>query len=290
MTSLSVKCFFEESSSTCQYVVADSATKKCAIVDSVLFYDAAAGCTSPAPCDEMLAYIKEQSFELQWILDTHAHADHITGAQYLKKLYPDIPYCIGEHIKTVQETFKPIYDLHELKTDGSQFDRLFKDGETFQLGDSKVVVMHTPGHTPACISYYFESGAVFVGDTLFAPDAGTGRCDFPNGSAHDMWTSLQKLCALPEETDVYLCHDYQPGGRELVYKTTVKAQKENNIHLADSDENKYIEFRKTRDATLKVPKLLIPSIQVNIDGGHLPTAKDGDKHAHLKVPLNVLGK
>jgi glyoxylase-like metal-dependent hydrolase (beta-lactamase superfamily II) len=279
--------FFEKESWTITYVIACTATKKCAIVDSVLVFDYASGRTSKSHNDIVCQHIKDKGYTVEWILDTHAHADHISGVADLKTRFPEAKYGIGEKITVVQETFKPIFDL-DIKTDGSQFDVLFKDGDEFKIGNLPVKVMSTPGHTPACISYYVNNAVCFIGDTLFAPDAGSGRCDFPNGSAHDMWNTLQKLLSLPDDTKLLLCHDYQPGGRELVYETTVAQQKAENIHLKDADEAKYIEFRTTRDKQLSMPKLIIPSIQTNINGGKLPEARDGEKHAHLKVPIDVL--
>jgi glyoxylase-like metal-dependent hydrolase (beta-lactamase superfamily II) len=251
--------------------------------------DEKAGRTSTKSCDDILKFVGEHGLSVEWILDTHAHADHLTGAQYLKRaLGGAVQYGIGAHIVDVQTAFKPIYDLHELKTDGSQFDRLFLDGDQFQIGSLAVRVIHTPGHTPACVSYVVNDEAVFVGDTFFAPDAGTARCDFPNGSATTLWNSLNKLLALPDATAVYLCHDYMPNGRQLVYRTSIGEERSKNIHIAGKTEAAYVKLREERDKTLAVPKLLLPSIQVNVDGGNLPKPKPGDKHAHLKVPLNVI--
>jgi len=288
MSNANVVCFHDTVTNTCQYVVSDRSSKKCAIIDPVLDYDEKSGRTSITSCDDIIEAVHKDGLEVEWILDTHAHADHLSGAQYLKtKLAHQIPYGIGAHITTVQQTFKPIFDLHHLKTDGSQFDRLFVDGETFQIGSLPVTVLHTPGHTPACVSYYVAGECVFVGDTMFAPDSGTGRCDFPCGSAETMWASLQKLLALPDNTVTYMCHDY-PSGRSVQFKSTVGEQRATNKHIAGHDEQSYVAMRKARDATLSMPKLILPSIQVNIDGANLPRAQPGDAHAHLKVPLNAI--
>lgn len=255
----------------------------------MLDFDEKAGRTSTQSCDALLAYVAEHTLTVDWILDTHAHADHLTGAQYLKrKLGAHAQYGIGARITDVQTAFKPIYDLPDLKTDGSQFDRLWADGDLFHIGALPVRVLHTPGHTPACVSYVVNDEAVFVGDTFFAPDAGTARCDFPNGSAATLWSSLHKLLALPDATAVYLCHDYMPNGRQLVYRTSIGEERSKNIHIAGKDEAAYVKLREDRDKTLPVPKLLLPSIQVNVDGGNLPLPKEGEKHAHLKIPLNVI--
>lgn len=253
------------------------------------FQDEKSGRTSTKSCDEILQYVKEHNLSVEWILDTHAHADHLTGAQHIKRAIGNaVQYGIGKRIVDVQTAFKPIYDLHDLETDGSQFDRLFDDGDRFSIGSLPVRVLYTPGHTPACVSYIVNDEAVFVGDTFFAPDYGTARCDFPNGSAELLWSSLSKLLALPDATAVYLCHDYMPNGRELVYRTTIGDERSKNIHIAGKDEAAYVKLRQERDKTLAMPKLLLPSIQVNINGGNLPQPKAGDKHAHLKVPLNAI--
>jgi glyoxylase-like metal-dependent hydrolase (beta-lactamase superfamily II) len=286
MSSLVVKCFFEPVTFTCQYVVHDGA--HCAIVDSVLDLDEKAGRTSHKSCDELVAYVREHKLTCDWILDTHVHADHLTGAHHLKSVFPRAVYCIGEHVTTVLSKFKGVFDLHRLPTDGSQFDRLLKEGDVLQIGSVPCRVLHTPGHTPACVTYVLGADeAAIVGDTIFAPDYGTARCDFPNGSAHQLWQSIQKILALPDACEVYMCHDYLPGGRPMVFKSTIGEERK-NVHLSGKTEDEFVAFREARDKTLAVPKLLLPSIQVNCAAGELPSPAPGDSHAYLKLPLNVI--
>jgi len=295
MTSCEVRCFFEKESCTCQYVVADAKLNVCAIIDSVYNFDMNSGRLSSQSCDEMLEYIKEKNYVCEWILETHVHADHVSGAACLKKKLIDAGLGsarvgIGQAVTTVQNRFKATFDMHELATDGSQFDVLLVDNEEFKIGELAVKVLHTPGHTLACVSYIVDGSCVFVGDTFFAPDAGTARCDFPGGSAKQLWNSLQQLLALGDEKICYLCHDYSPGGRKMICATTMGEQRTRNIHLVGKDETSFVDLREARDKTLSIPKLIIPSLQINIAAGSLPPKREGDAHVHLKLPINVLKK
>lgn len=236
---------------------------------------------------EVIAYISKNGLKVRAVLETHAHADHLSSSQILKQVFPEALLGIGENIKVVQEVFKAYFNLPNLKTDGSQFDKLFKDFEEVSFGSLKMKALPTPGHTPACMSYLFGDN-VFVGDALFMPDYGTGRCDFPRGSAKDLYQSVSKtLYSLPDETKVFVGHDYSPGGREMRFQTTIGESKKSNIQLkSDTSEKEYIEFRVTRDNTLKAPRLLLPSIQVNIAAGHLPDLEDNGK-SYLKLPMST---
>ncbi|GAM20976.1 hypothetical protein SAMD00019534_041510 [Acytostelium subglobosum LB1] len=285
----SVTIFPDLETATAQILIVDESTKQCAILDSVLNYTVASGRTSTTSIDKLLAVIEEKGYKVQWVLESHIHADHLSAAHYIKSKYPDARSAIGEGAKKVQQTFKHIYNLgHDFPVDGSQFDQLWKDGETFQIGSLNVRVIHTPGHTPACVSYYIVDDCLFVGDTMFMPDVGTARCDFPDGSAVTLYESMQKLLALPESTDVYVCHDYPPAGREIGFKTTIGEQRKLNKHIKDGiTREEFIEMRTTRDATLKAPNLLLPSIQVNVRAGELPKAEDNGI-SYLKIPLNFL--
>ena len=281
-----VKGFFDPATNTISYVVSDPQTRAAAIIDSVLDYDAASGRTSTASADTLIEYIRENELTVEWILETHAHADHLTAAPYLKRELGG-QIGIGQHITDVQGVFGDIFNLDELPRDGRQFDRLFTDGDTFRIGGIDVNVMHTPGHTPACVTYV-AGNAAFVGDTLFMPDYGTARCDFPGGDAQALYQSMHRILALPDDTRLFMCHDYGPGGREIQWETTVAAQRKNNIHVADSvDEEAFVEMRTSRDATLSMPSLIIPSIQVNIRAGHFPEENEEGK-IFLKVPVNAL--
>jgi glyoxylase-like metal-dependent hydrolase (beta-lactamase superfamily II) len=287
-STLQFRCFYESTSNTCQYVVWCSETKRCAIVDSVLDFDMASGRTSHKSCDELVACVREHGLAVDWILDTHVHADHLTGANHLKSVFPTALYGIGEHVVSVLATFQRVFDLHKLPTDGSQFDRLLKDGEVIHVGAVPLRVMHTPGHTLACCTYVLGSDeAAIVGDTLFAPDGGVARCDFPGGNARQLWHSIHKILALPDACVVMLCHDYMPGGRPMMFKSTIGDERK-NAHLLNKTEDEFVAFREARDKTLSVPKLLVPSIQVNVNAGALPTKEPGDANAYLKVPVNVL--
>jgi glyoxylase-like metal-dependent hydrolase (beta-lactamase superfamily II) len=285
---MNVHEFFHEDTYTYTYVVSDPATKKAAIIDSVLDYDAAAGRTSTESVDQLIAYIREQSLEVEWLLETHIHADHLSAAPYLKENVGG-RIAIGEYITTVQDVFGDLFNAESgFLRDGSQFDQIFKDGESFNIGELNARVIHTPGHTPACLSYVIED-AVFVGDTLFMPDYGTARCDFPGGDAATLYRSIQKLFELPDETVVYLCHDYKAEGRDYFeFKTTIKQQREHNIHVGGGiSEEDFVKMRTARDATLGMPKLILPSVQLNMRAGEFPPAEDNGT-TYFKIPINKL--
>jgi glyoxylase-like metal-dependent hydrolase (beta-lactamase superfamily II) len=284
-----VTVFFEKNTFTVTAVVRDPHSKKVAVVDSVLDFDYASGRTSTASADEVIAFIKDNNFEVEWILETHAHADHLSAAPYIKEQLGGT-IAIGEHIKTVQGVFADVFNEGEsFKRDGSQFDVLFKEGDTFKIGDLCASVMHTPGHTPACVTYHIGD-ALFVGDTLFMPDFGSARCDFPGGSADTLYSSVQRLLELPPETRMFVGHDYLPknGRNEYVWETTVGAQREHNIHIGGgTSKEDFVKMRTERDATLAMPRLILPSIQVNIRAGHMPEA-DEKGRVYLKVPVDLL--
>ena len=283
-----VEAFFDPATFTWSYVVSDPATKRCAIIDSVLDYDAAAGRTSTASADRLIAHVREQGLVVDWLLETHVHADHLSAAPYLRQALGG-QLGIGALITRVQDTFGKLFNAGgDFATDGRQFDRLFEDGDSFTIGSLEARVLHTPGHTPACVTYVIGDAA-FIGDTLFMPDYGTARCDFPGGDARALYRSIQQLFALPDETRLYLCHDYLPAGRsDYVCMTTVAEQRANNLHIHDGvDEDSFVAMRLARDATLKMPALILPSVQVNMRGGELPPAEDNGVR-YLKVPLNVL--
>lgn len=287
MSKIQITPFFHEPTFTVTYVVADLATNACAIIDPVLDYDAASGTLSTAFADNIVSFIDKNGLNTEWILETHAHADHLTAAPYLKDKLGGL-IGIGEHIRRVQSTFKAIYNLEDsFASDGSQFDQLFADGEVISLGHLDIEVLHTPGHTPACVSYYIED-AVFVGDTLFMPDYGTARADFPNGSAHTLYQSIRRLLSLPESTRMFVGHDYKGPGRDTyAWETSVFEQRRNNVHIKDGvSQTDYVAMREKRDAGLAVPKLLLPAIQINIRAGQLPPAEDNGRH-YLKIPLTV---
>lgn len=269
---------------TLTYVVSDPGTKDAVIIDPVLDYEASASKISFESVNKLKAYIAEQGLNIRYILETHAHADHLSSSQYLKAAFPDAILAIGEHIQDVQKIFKGVFNFQHLSTDGSQFDRLLKDGETFAAGSLSVQVIHTPGHTPACVSYLIGD-ALFTGDALFIEDYGTGRCDFPGGSAEACYASIHdKLYNLPDETRVLVGHDYQPNGRELRYETTIGISKRENIYLtAETPKAEFVNKRQQRDSTLAAPQLLLPSVQVNIDAGKLPPAENNGL-SYLKVP------
>ena len=282
-----IEMFFDKDSSTFSYVVADLATKHAVIIDPVLDYDAAAGLVSTQGADAMLAYIENAQLQIDWILETHAHADHLSAAHYLKQK-TGAPVAIGEGIKKVQQTFKLVFNIadDELMAKGDYFDKLFSDNETFSIGSLNATVINTPGHTNDSVSYLIEDN-LFVGDSLFMPDSGTARCDFPGGDAHILFRSIQRIYQLPEQTKIFMCHDYQPGGRELKYQTTVAEQKAKNIHVkADTPEQEFVQKREARDKTLAVPRLIYPSVQVNIRAGELPKAADNGV-SYMKIPLKV---
>jgi glyoxylase-like metal-dependent hydrolase (beta-lactamase superfamily II) len=288
MRQLSVKCFFDEITSTATYVIADTVAKQCAIIDSVLTFEQSSAKTSTELADEIIDYIQNKHWQCLWILETHAHADHLTAAPYLHdKLGGEI--AIGKHIVKVQEIFKPIFNFEEeFVTDGRQFDQLLSEGDVLQLGAYAIKVLHTPGHTPACVTFIVDDVA-FVGDTLFMPDYGTARCDFPGGDAAMLYNSIQKIFALPDNTKIYVGHDYKaPDREEFAWQSTVALQKAENIHInANITAEKFVENRNQRDATLPMPKLILPSVQINIRAGHFPpVAKNGVYY--LSLPMNTL--
>jgi glyoxylase-like metal-dependent hydrolase (beta-lactamase superfamily II) len=283
-----VASFFDPATFTATHVVSDAATKLCAIVDSVLDYDPKSGRTATKSADELIAYVKAQGLKVEWILETHAHADHLSASPYLKKKLGG-KTAIGEHIADVQQIFKKVFNAEAaFRTDGSQFDHLFKDGEIFRIGEMAARVMHTPGHTPACITYVIGDAA-FVGDTLFMPDFGTARADFPGGDAATLYRSIQKVLALPPETRLFLCHDYKASGRdEFVWETTVAAERKTNIHVHEGvSEQAFVKMRTDRDRTLDMPVLILPSVQVNMRAGHLPPPENNGVN-YLKIPVNAL--
>ena len=286
-TRTTIEAFFDPQTWTVTYLVWDRASKHAAVIDPVLDYDFKSGHTSTRSAEPVLACVREQGLQLDWILETHAHADHLSGARYLQDQLGG-RIAIGEHIREVQATFKTIYNLERnFLPDGSQFDHLFKDGETFSIGEVQATALLVPGHTPADMAYLID-GAAFVGDTLFMPDVGTARADFPGGDAHRLYRSIRRLLALPPETKLYVCHDYPPAGRAPKWQTTVSEQRAHNIHVRDGiGEDEFVSKRNARDATLEVPTLILPSIQVNVRAGQLPPPDDNGV-AYLRIPLNAL--
>jgi glyoxylase-like metal-dependent hydrolase (beta-lactamase superfamily II) len=280
-----VKAFFEPRTCSVQYVVSDPATKRCAIIDPVLDFDEMSGATGTANADAILAHIKSEGLTVEWILDTHPHADHFSAADYLHEK-TGAPTAIGAHVTDVQMLWKEIYNWPALKTDGSQWDRLFADGDTFEIGALKARVMFSPGHTLASVTYVVGDAA-FVHDTVFTPDSGTARTDFPGGSASALWHSIQAILLLPEETRLFSGHDYQPGGRHPRWESTVTAQKSANPHIAGIDEAGFVALRQARDRTLPKPKLMLHALQVNIRGGRLPEPEENGRR-YLKIPLDAL--
>mgnify|MGYP006280329331 FL=1 len=281
-----VKAFFDAPTNTISYVVKDPASNACAVVDSVLDIDYAAGRITYDSADAIIAYVQEQGLDLQWIIETHVHADHLSAAPYIQdKLGGKI--AIGEKILVVQDVFGKIFNEGtEFQRDGSQFDLLLKDGDTYHIGEMEALALHTPGHTPACMVHVMGDAA-FVGDTLFMPDGGSARADFPGGSAEELYDSIQKVLALPDETRLFMCHDYAPGGREVAWETTVAEERATNIHVGGGKtKEEFVKFRTERDAQLAMPRLIIPSLQVNMRAGEVPTDEHGDKM--LKVPVNKL--
>ena len=272
---------------TVTYVVYEKPGSACAIIDSVLDYDPKSGRTTHTSADKVIEFVKANKLQVEWILETHAHADHLTAAPYLKA-HLSGKTAIGDHITAVQGVFKDIFNLElGFKQDGSQFDHLFKDGETIQVGALSGHTMYVPGHTPACVAYQFGD-AVFVGDTLFMPDVGTARCDFPGGDAKTLYASTRKILSLPPTTRLFMCHDYPPNDRPVKFETTVADQRANNIHVKDSiSEAEFVEMRTKRDATLEMPVLILPAVQINIRAGDLPPKEDNGV-AYVKIPLNAL--
>ena len=279
--------FFDEATNTISYVVRDPTSDACAIIDSVMDIDYAAGRIAFAHADRIVEHVRTQSLRVEWLIETHVHADHLSAAPYLQRQLGG-RIGIGERIVQVQETFGKVFNEGtEFKRDGSQFDRLFADGETYRIGDMTAVAMHTPGHTPACTTHVVGDAA-FVGDTLFMPDGGTARADFPGGDARTLYRSIQRILALPLQTRLFMCHDYGPNGREIRWETTVAEERAKNIHVCEGvDEDDFVRMRTQRDATLSMPRLILPSLQVNMRAGQLPPA-DADGRRFLKLPLNVL--
>ncbi|PAU66474.1 MBL fold metallo-hydrolase [Pseudomonas sp. PIC25] len=283
-----VEAFFDPHTFTYSYVVSDLATGRCAIVDSVLDYDPAAGRTSFASADRLIAYVREQGLTVEWLLETHVHADHLSAAPYLKQALGG-RLAIGDRITVVQGVFGKLFNVgSEFATDGSQFDHLFHDGDRFTIGTLEARALHTPGHTPACMTYVIGDAA-FVGDTLFMPDYGTARCDFPGGDARVLYRSIRKLFELPDDTRLFMCHDYKASGREdFRYQTSVAEERAHNVHVHEGvSEDDFVAMRSARDATLGMPTLILPSVQVNMCAGELPPA-EGNGTRYLKIPLNVL--
>lgn len=278
---------FDPATWTVTYVVHKGPGSACAVIDPVLDYDPKSGRTGHASADQVIAYVRAHNLQVEWILETHAHADHLSAAPYIKAQLGG-KIAIGDHITAVQKVFKGIFNLEPgFKLDGSQFDHLFKDDEQFQVGELSGRILYVPGHTPACVAYQFGD-AVFVGDTLFMPDVGTARCDFPGGDAKTLYASTRKLLSLPPETRLFMCHDYPPIDREVAFETTVAEQRARNIHVHDGvSEQDFVAMRERRDATLELPVLILPSVQINIRAGQLPPAEENGI-AYAKIPLNVL--
>lgn len=287
MTNPLVQHFFDEPTNTFSYVVSDPDSNACAIIDSVLDFDYAAGKTDVRSANEIIDYIRKKNLKVEWIIETHVHADHLSAAPYLHTELGG-KTGIGAHIVDVQEIFGKAFNAGtEFARDGSQFDILFEDGDRFRIGNLEGRVLHTPGHTPACLTYVIGDAA-FVGDTLFMPDYGTARCDFPGGNARTLYQSIQKVLALPPETRLFLCHDYEaPGREEFQHMTTVAEQRRSNIHVHEGiSEDDFVKMRTERDATLDMPRLILPSVQVNMRAGHMPPAEDNGQ-VYLKVPVNL---
>jgi glyoxylase-like metal-dependent hydrolase (beta-lactamase superfamily II) len=283
-----IKTFFDEDTFTATHVVSDPATSKAAIIDSVLDFDAPSGRTSTRSADQVVEYVKNANLDVEWILETHAHADHISAAPYLQERLGGT-LAIGAEITHVQGVFGKVFNLDDrFKRDGSQFERLFGDGETFKLGSVDAIALHVPGHTPADMAFVIGDAA-FIGDTLFMPDYGTARADFPGGDARTLFRSIKRLLTLPGETRLFLCHDYKAPGRDVfVWETTVAAQRGGNVHVHDGiSEDEFVAMREARDATLGMPKLILPSIQVNIRGGHFPEP-EANGSRYLKLPVDAL--
>ncbi|MEP5758082.1 MAG: MBL fold metallo-hydrolase [Litoreibacter sp.] len=283
-----VSPFFDQATNTVSYVVRDPQGSACAIIDSVLDFDYASGRTDTASADKIIAHVRAEGLEVAWILETHVHADHLSAAPYLQDALGG-KIGIGSEITTVQNTFGKVFNEGTaFQRDGSQFDALFKQGDSFHIGQLRGDVMYTPGHTPACITYVIDDTA-FVGDTLFMPDFGTARCDFPGGSADKLYDSIQRILSLPDETRIFVGHDYKaPGRDEFAWETTVAAQKEGNVHIGDGAAKvDFVALRQARDASLGMPKLIVPSLQVNMRAGHMPEPDDTGK-VFLKVPIDGL--
>jgi len=287
MAKPNVSAFFDEATFTVTYVVSDPATGHAAVVDPVLDFDPASGRTSTTSADEVVAFVQDNKLSVDWILETHIHADHLSGAPYISETLGGRA-AIGKNVTAVQETFKGVFNLKDLATDGSQFEHLFADAETFSVGDIEASVIATPGHTPACVTYVIGDAA-FVGDTLFMPDFGSARTDFPGGSAPQLYESIQKILALPDDTRLFMCHDYKAPGRDVfAWETSVAEQRANNIHINDKvSRDEFVAMRQGRDSQLGMPKLILPSLQVNLRAGQLPEPEDNNIR-YLKLPLDAV--
>ena len=288
MSRLEVSGFFDEATNTVSYVAVDPATGKCALVDSVLDFDPSAGRTDHRSADKLIAFVRERGLEAEWLLETHVHADHLSAAPYLQDQLGGA-LAIGRNITVVQDMFGKIFNAGtEFQRDGSQFDRLFVDGDRFMVGSIEAQAMHTPGHTPACMTYLIGDAA-FVGDTLFMPDYGTARCDFPGGDARMLYRSIHRIFALPDATRLFLCHDYKaPGRDQFSWETTVGEEKRQNVHVREGiSEDEFVAMRTARDSTLGMPKLILPAVQVNMRAGQMPPPEDDGKR-YLKIPLDTL--
>jgi glyoxylase-like metal-dependent hydrolase (beta-lactamase superfamily II) len=292
---LQVEGFFDPSTWTVSYLVLDTSSGQCALIDSVLDYDPKAGRTSHASADKLIARVRELGATVQWILETHVHADHLSAAAYLQQTLGG-RLAIGSHICTVQTVFGSLFNAGpDFARDGRQFDLLFSDDEAFTIGNLQARALHTPGHTPACMTYVVDDGtrsadalSAFVGDTLFMPDYGTARCDFPGGDARTLYQSINKVLSLPPQTRLYMCHDYQPGGRGVRYVSTVAEERESNVHARNGiSEDEFVAMRRARDATLDMPVLILPSVQVNMRAGQLPEPEDNGTR-YIKIPLNAV--
>lgn len=286
MSRPAVRAFFHEPTFTVSYLVWDPVSKRGVIIDSALDFDPKSGRTGTHSAQTILDAAKVEGVTIDWLLETHAHADHLSAAPFLKAA-TGAPIVIGENIKAVQKVFKNVFNLGYVTADGRPFDKLVADGESLKLGELEIRVLHTPGHTPACVSYLIGD-AVFVGDTMFMPDYGTARADFPGGDARTLYRSIQKLLALPDETRVFLCHDYKaPGREEYAWETTIGEERARNVHLAGKNEDEFVAMREARDKTLEMPVLILPSIQVNIQAGELPPPEDNGVR-YLKIPIDAL--
>ena len=287
MSKPNVSAFFDEATFTVTYVVSDPATGRAAVIDPVLDFDPASGRTSTTSADKVIAHVNDNDLGVDWIFETHVHADHLSGAPYIREKLGG-KAAIGKDVTAVQATFKGVFNLKDLATDGSQFEHLFGDADTFAIGDIEGRVIATPGHTPACITYVIGDTA-FVGDTLFMPDFGSARTDFPGGSAPLLYESIQKILALPDDTRLFMCHDYKaPGRDEFAWETSVAEQKANNIHINEKvSRDEFVEMREGRDSQLGMPKLILPSLQVNLRAGELPDPEDNDVR-YLKIPLDAV--
>jgi glyoxylase-like metal-dependent hydrolase (beta-lactamase superfamily II) len=283
-----VTCLFEEATFTCTYIVSCPETRKAAVIDSVLDFDPASGRTSTVHNEKVMRHVEDNKLDVDWVIETHVHADHLTGAQQLRDVF-GAKTAIGSHVTKVQQTFKTMFNLgDEFKADGSQFDHLIEDGEEWSIGEVQCQAVHTPGHTPACMTYLMGD-ALFTGDTIFMPDFGSARCDFPGGSATELYSSVKKLLSFSPKTRMFVGHDYMPNGREVAWETTVEEEANGNLHInKDTSEEDFVLWRTGRDAELGAPRLLLPSLQVNLRGGEMPPPESNGV-SYLKIPINVVG-